>query len=369
MTATVCKLLYVVHLPPPIHGVAQVNRMVVDDDRLNASLSTRILEVRSSKDLAEIDALSLRKGLDAVRLCVRLISECVSFRPDFAYLSPVPTGPAFLRDLVLICILRTFGVKRLLHLHGLGIQQQRRGAWPRLYRLAFGDAAVISISTTMQQRELGWLSLPTARLYSVHNAVPDTAPPRPSRTDERAIRLLFLSATFRTKGVIVLLEAFRSLATVCPNVELEIVGSSSPAVDDEIAARIDEHGLRERVFQRGSLYGDAKQSAYARADVFVHPSLRDYFPLVLLEAMCSGLPIVSTRVGAIPEIVADGKTGLLCDANDAPGLAAAMEKLVLDHDMRRRCGVAARERYEREFSIERFSGRMREVFRAEGLVT
>ena len=100
-----------------------------------------------------------------------------------------------------------------------------------------------------------------------------------------------------------------------------------------------------------------------RADVFVHTSRWEGFGIVLLEAMLASLPIVATRVSAVPEVVEDGRTGILVDAGDAPGLAGALDRLLSDPEGARRLGDAGLIRARSQFSIARMTERTLSVYR------
>jgi glycosyltransferase involved in cell wall biosynthesis len=98
------------------------------------------------------------------------------------------------------------------------------------------------------------------------------------------------------------------------------------------------------------------------SDVLIHPTRVDAFPTTLLEAMAAGLPVVATAVGGIPEIV-DRSSGLLLDPPAAPAaLAAALDALLTDPELRRRMGEAGRRRYAEQFSAERWAGRLRALY-------
>ena len=93
-----------------------------------------------------------------------------------------------------------------------------------------------------------------------------------------------------------------------------------------------------------------------RATVFALPCVvgrdgnRDGLPTVLLEAMALGVPVVSTRVTGIPEIIDHGQTGLLVEERDAEGLAVALTELLLSPELRQRCSSGAQEKVKRQFN-------------------
>jgi glycosyltransferase involved in cell wall biosynthesis len=103
-------------------------------------------------------------------------------------------------------------------------------------------------------------------------------------------------------------------------------------------------------------------AALGEADAVVLPSWIEGLPLVVLEAMAHGKPVVATAVGGTPEAVVDGQTGLLVAPRDVPGLSAALERLVGDEELRRRLGEAGRTRVEAHFSASEMCGRILEIY-------
>ncbi len=100
-----------------------------------------------------------------------------------------------------------------------------------------------------------------------------------------------------------------------------------------------------------------------KADLFVLPSHAEGLPMTVLEAMGAGLPVVSTRVGGIPEAVVDGETGILLEPGDVVCLAAALRTLAEDPGLRARMGVAGRDRVREKFSTDRFFASFRAIWR------
>jgi glycosyltransferase involved in cell wall biosynthesis len=155
------------------------------------------------------------------------------------------------------------------------------------------------------------------------------------------------------------------LATRGVPFQLEIMGQWQ---SDEFAARanklIEELNLGVHLRFLGLQVGEEKFRAFRRANVFCFPSFFncEAFPVVLLEALACGLPIVSTRWRGIPSIVDDDECGFLVEPCDEQAVADALARLAHDPRLRTRMGAASRERFEKEFTVSTHLLRMREVF-------
>jgi glycosyltransferase involved in cell wall biosynthesis len=129
---------------------------------------------------------------------------------------------------------------------------------------------------------------------------------------------------------------------------------------EALERRAEERGLAGRVVFTGHL--DDARELLAELDVFVLPSWAEGMPIVLLEAMAAGRPVVATPVGGTPEVVVHGETGLLVPPRDPAALAAALRELLADPDRRARFGQAGRRRVEERFSEEAMTRRVLEVY-------
>jgi glycosyltransferase involved in cell wall biosynthesis len=176
-------------------------------------------------------------------------------------------------------------------------------------------------------------------------------PRGPAGEGGRAPAILFVGRSFAAKGGRELVEAFRLVRRAVPAAALWIVSQDAPA------------RLPEGATFHGSLAAPALATLYARAAVFALPTLREAFGLAFLEAMAFGLPVVGSAIEAIPEIVADGETGLLVPTRDPHALAGACTALLLDPDRARRLGEAGRVRVAERFGWDRAVDRMLAVLR------
>lgn len=163
--------------------------------------------------------------------------------------------------------------------------------------------------------------------------------PRSLASPDAPVRLLFVGGDFRRKGGEIMLAAFRrDLVAHC---HLDIVTRED----------VDAAGLTNVTIHRGlDPNAEGLMALYARADIFIFPTFADTLPLVLMEAMASGLPVVTTNVGALTEEVEDGVTGFLVPPGDVDALAGATLRLVGSPALRHEMGAAGRRRADRLFN-------------------
>lgn len=135
-------------------------------------------------------------------------------------------------------------------------------------------------------------------------------------------RLLFVGRLVPVKGVSVLIGAFGRIARDCPDAVLTIVGDGPDRAGLEAMAS--SLGLGGRIAFTGAQNQQQVAARMAEADLFVLPSFAEGLPVVLMEAMASGLPVIATNIAGIPELVEDNVTGRLVEAGDERQLARAM---------------------------------------------
>ena len=156
---------------------------------------------------------------------------------------------------------------------------------------------------------------------------------------ERAVRLLFVGGDFRRKGGDTLLQAFRgSLMQEC---ELDIVTREQVDIQGLTGVRV-HHGLGSNA--------PGLMELYARADIFVFPTQADVLPIVIMEAFASGLPVITTDVGAVREQIEDGVTGFLVPPRDADAMAQAILRLVRNPELRGKMSSAVRRVADEKFN-------------------
>lgn len=221
-----------------------------------------------------------------------------------------------------------------------------------------------------------------ARCRVIYNGVDvvEFVPRDDSSTSNSGVkRLLFVGRVSPEKGLHILLEAFKTVIRHYPQAELQIVGPESIAPAEFILNLSDDQKVLDLArFYRGSYLAQLRQMLspeiakrvsflgnfaypqlpefYRRADVFICPSVwNDPSPLTIGEAMSSGVPVVATNGGGLPELVVEGETGLLVERGDAPALAEAVLHLLGNESLRRSMAKAGRERALRLFSWDKIA--------------
>jgi len=207
-------------------------------------------------------------------------------------------------------------------------------------------ASMAGVSDDVRKRDRRRFGLEEPRLHTLYNGIDVRRfrpRPRPAR---KSIEIASVAHLVPLKGIDVLL---RALALVRRgDVGLTVVGDGPEY--ERLSALARSLGVGSRVRFLG--LRDDTHVLLAAADLFCHPTLAEAFGLVIAEAMASGLPVVASRVGGIPEVVSEGETGLLVPPGDAGALAGAIDRLVDSPRLRRRLGAAARKR-----AVERFDVR------------
>jgi glycosyltransferase involved in cell wall biosynthesis len=202
------------------------------------------------------------------------------------------------------------------------------------------SAARVSVGYRSSRLLESIVGLREGTVLTVHNGVPapDTLPPT---TVQDGLRVAAICRLVRQKGLDVLLRAMVEV----PKVRLTIAGNGELEADlRRLAADL---GLTERI----ELVGWVDPiSVLSRVDAVVLPSRNEGLPLVLLEAMHTGLPVIATAVGSVPEAIEHGVSGLLVPPEDYVALADAMRGLALSSQLRTSLGAAAKVRAQQEFS-------------------
>jgi glycosyltransferase involved in cell wall biosynthesis/GT2 family glycosyltransferase len=205
-------------------------------------------------------------------------------------------------------------------------------------------------------------------VWTIPHGLPDRIAPTSPRTDGR-IKLLFVGRLETRKGADILLDALSLILPTRPQVDVLLVGeivadTRDASLPQTFARRRGHEPWSDRITFEGYAPAPRLDQAYADCDIFVAPSRYESFGLVFVEAMMFAKPCVGPRAGGVPEIIAEGETGLLVRPDDAEGLAQALATLIDDPLQRRAMGAAGRARYLAAFTDTEMALRLQAMFHA-----
>ncbi len=216
-----------------------------------------------------------------------------------------------------------------------------------------------------------WLILgdiiPTLKMRYIPNAIDSREYPAIVKPDHGGrVKILYLGHIGKAKGSFDLIEAIQLLAKqALPPYELLLVGDVlSGNEKEEVSFYIKHNSLSEKIKVLPAVYGSEKNALMQSCDVFVYPSHHEGMPLAVMEAMASGLPVVGTTVGGIPDLIVDGRTGFLIPPMNVVELAKSIRKLILDPVLRDQMGKSGAKKIKEELDISKKAARLAEFYEA-----
>jgi glycosyltransferase involved in cell wall biosynthesis len=361
-------LLMIGPVPPPYGGVGAVFKAFLDSE-LQEHFRITVVDT-SKKDAREVvsdSRVSLRDGLYLTKSLVELALKLTRERPDVAFLTPVGDH-SLLREAAFLRLLKLRGIPIVCQFHARyeGELFVTGRPWARRFLgplLAPADRILLLSEGLRRYFTADFARDRTGVLTNFVDSVPYATLPRP-RPAGGPPTVFFLGRLSEPKGLWDLLAAVRPVAERIPDVRFVIGGTAEfPAVEAEIARVTAELDVGSRVVFPGTLTGERKLAAFGAADVFCLPSHLENQPVVLLEAMAAGLPVVSTSVGTISELVTDGSEGFLIAPRDREALATQLVRLLADPTLRAAMGARGRARvaaqFDRRVVVDRLIGELR----------
>lgn len=395
------RVLFITPLPPPVHGSAMVSQYIKDSRLVQETFDCDFVNLSTSRRMDEIGKGGVKKLLRFVGAYFTLFWKLLTRHYDLCYLAITCHDKGFLKDAPFVLLCKLFRRKVLIHQHNKGmsgcverwpyrwllplvyrntrvmllswhlyddiakvvkreqvvvcangIPEQAVGHWPLAVGSSEDDNGAAELQANSQQ--------PTA-----NSQAPSAKRQAPSANSQQpTAKILFLSNLIPSKGVYVLLDACKVLKERGLQFVCDFVGGETKEISRAtFEAAVRERDLEDVVRYHGPKYGEEKLVYFAQSDVFVQPTYDDCFPLTLVEAMQWRLPIVSTDVGAVPDMVQNGENGFVCKQQDALSIAEALEKLISNPALRRQMGERGYERYKAEYTLTAFEQNFVEMIR------
>lgn len=331
-------------------------RSVVDAyvrDGLAARHSVRILFSHDEGSLLRRIAIALRATVHCATLLLR--------RRVAAMHLHVSMYGSFWRKSIFSLMARPFGVPTIMHLHGSDFHLffARQPAYLKQCIVAQLESCATVIVLSERWRAFVSGIAPRARIEIIPNYVNIPAARTHVPADSANCTFFFSGQIGVRKGIFDLLPALKLVRSTNPSVQLRVAGDGDL---QRAIALTQELNIADAVTFLGWLPPEQVSWELANADAFVLPSYNEGLPMSLLEAMAATLPVISTPVGGIPEVVEHGVNGLITDAGNVRSLADTMRALVDDAELRANLGWAARETIKNRYSAEAVLPRLERLY-------
>jgi glycosyltransferase involved in cell wall biosynthesis len=293
---------------------------------------------------------------------VRIIYGRLSGRMRLLHLN-LAHGMSTLRKVFLIYCARLVRAPVVVHVHAARLPQSYK-AFPGFVQWIVKDAfnranCVIALGESIQNFLIHDLNVAAARVVQLTNGVPCPPYRHQSLAGVSEFRLLFLGSQFERKGLADLMTALSLPAVASLPWRLIVAGGDDP---DSYKTRALELGIASRVEFTGWVSQEGAAALLASSHALILPSYDEGLPLVILEALGHGLPVVCTPVGEIPQFLTDGENALFVTPGDAPAIGKALVDLMTLPDLSSTLSRAGRELFERRFSLQAFIAGLAEIY-------
>lgn len=338
-------------LPPPAFGPAIATQIL-----LNSGLKDRFeiihVSTKINEELNTFNKASLSKPFKLLNIYWQLFKTILAHRPKLVIIPFSQTTSGFLKDSPFMLISWLLGRRVLLQLRGSDFLNwiNKSSLWVRVWvkmhlKITSG---VIVLGNNL--RYLFKDFYPDHRIFVVPNGANYQLPqPNPSTKE---VQLLYLANFMPTKGFKEILLGLTKLPHLKGRYRLKAVGTwYLEWYRKECFEIVETQDLPVDFYPAKS--GAEKMEAFANASAFIFtPMAPEGHPWVLVEALASGLPVISSNQGAIIESVVDGKNGFIVDPEKPSDMAEAIEKMVSNTELRRNMGVASLNHYTERFTEE-----------------
>lgn len=358
------KILVVGQTPPPYGGQAVMIEHLVNYEYSNVKIyHVRMVFSRGMKDMGKFQ---FYKIWHLICIIFKIYYFRICKGASILYYPPSGPNSAVYRDMAILFPTRWLFKKIIFHFHASGLSEHLKknsGLFKWVFKVCFfnPDVAIRLSESCPNEGE----PIHAKKVLIVPNGLPDEAGTVNKLEEKKIINLLFIGLLEESKGELDLCRAIKILKDKGVECKARIAGEFKTAdYKERFNLFVKENALEDNVEYIGIIRGTEKESAFRNSDLFCFPSFfhSESFPLVLIEAMSYGLPIVTTKWRGIVDMVEDGYNGYLCEIHSPEQLADRIEKLYREVELRELMGKNARAVFDARYDMKQHLKMMENIF-------
>ncbi len=346
------KILFVVPLPPPIHGASYINLSIKNSKKINKNFQNFFFNSSQITKLEEIEIFKVKKLIFFIFSYFKLIIKIIIINPHIIYFNPSPRGIGFYRDIFFIILFKLFNKKLIFHLHGVGFNRlaQQSKSHKKFLKILFKNVSLICLSRKLV-KDIHLIRDKKKNLFILNNFSKKNYS---KLKKNKNFTFLFLSNLFKQKGILTFLNSIKKLNNKKYDFKAIVIGNNK---NDIFFTKVKEIiNKLDNVKYLGPLYGKKKDNELKKSNVLVFPTKHsnETFSLVVLESMSSGTPVITSSIGALTNIIDHKKNGFLLKKNNIDECVKYMEIFLKNKNLYKKYGKVAKKKYEKNYTFDIF---------------
>jgi glycosyltransferase involved in cell wall biosynthesis len=369
------KILFVGSLPPPFHGSAVYFYNLINHPIIESKFDVIVLNTGETReDLGNVGKFDFINVKTAIQNLFQFRRICKKEKPDLIYIN-TPQGIAYFREGSFVLIAKIFSRAKIIqHLHG------------SMFLNFFGNSNfLMKFFINITQRRINYSIVLSENLkyifrrwskkeniFSVPNGIQSEAGYPARKLNGRLPVLFFFGNLYKFKGLFLALDILEIVKKRFPDIKMNIAGNwgydsyfniSQERMKDEFFRLVKKKNLGNNINFIGPAFGEDKANLLKNSDILVYPTYMDGFPIVLLEAMSAGCPVVSSRtVGSISEVIINNEIGFLISDYSASRYADAICRLLSDAELFEKFSSNAQKRFYENYTLDTNIKKIAETF-------
>lgn len=297
------------------------------------------------------DGSYIKKTIKAITSYMIFIKELLIRKPDIVHIHS-SFGASFYRKALFIKLAAMKGMPVINHIHGADFDdfyKNRSAKTKNKIRLLYDKCDILIALSDEWKKNLSEL-VPENKINIIENySVIHVQDRKMIRNTET---ILFMGFLCERKGCFDIPKIVEKVCKKIPNAKFVLAGSGEDHNVKKINEMCHRYGVEKNIIMPGWVRGDRKDDLLRTAEIFFLPSYNEGMPMSILDAMGYGLPIVSTKIGGIPQIVHDRENGFVFEPGDIEGFSNAIIELLTNNDERYKMGQESLKIVKEEYSLE-----------------